>query len=166
MTRSLSLLLFAYLLCFTAIAQETAQWRGPERDGIYNETGLLKIWPEAGPTLLWHFEGLGEGHASASVTNDRVYTAGTIEGIGYLFCFDLAGKLIWKVPYGEEWTESWPGVRSTPLVKDGKIYQLSGFGKLVCRKADTGDFIWSVDMLKDYQGPNIKWGVTENLLID
>jgi outer membrane protein assembly factor BamB len=166
MTRFLSLLLLAYLLCFNTIAQETAQWRGPERDGIYNETGLMKSWPEAGPALLWHFEGLGEGHASASVTNDRVYTAGTIEGIGYLFCFDLAGKLAWKVPYGEEWTESWPGVRSTPLVKDGKIYQLSGFGKLVCRKADNGDFIWSVDMLKDYQGPNIKWGVTENLLID
>jgi outer membrane protein assembly factor BamB len=127
---------------------------------------LLKKWPETGPKLLWHFEGLGEGHASAAVTNDRVYTAGTIEGIGYLFCFDLNGNLLWKVPYGEEWTESWPGVRSTPLVHDGKIYQFSGLGKMVCRRSDNGAFIWSVDLLKEYQGPNIKWGVTENLLID
>ena len=52
------------------------------------------------------------------------------------------------------------------MINNGKIYLLSGFGKLVCRKADNGDFIWSVDVLKDYQGPNIKWGVTENLLID
>lgn len=159
-------LCLAFLSAIAAHAQETAQWRGMDRDGKYIETGLLKQWPEAGPKLLWHFEGLGEGHSSAAVTTDRVYTAGTIDGIGYIFCFDLDGQLKWKVPYGEEWTESWPGVRSTPLVHNGKIYQLSGFGKLVCRKADNGDFVWSVDVLKDYQGPNIKWGVTENLLID
>jgi outer membrane protein assembly factor BamB len=166
MKRILFLLSLASLYGITAPAQETAQWRGPDRDGKYPETGLLKKWPETGPKLLWHFEGLGEGHSSAAVANERVYTAGLIEGIGYLFCFDLDGKLVWKVPYGEEWTESWPGVRSTPLVHDGKIYQLSGFGKLVCRRSDNGEFIWSVDVLKDYHGPNIQWGVTENLLVD
>jgi outer membrane protein assembly factor BamB len=147
-------------------AQETAQWRGPGRDGIYQETGLLKSWPAAGPALLWHYDSLGEGHSSAAVTNDRIYTAGTLGGIGYLFCFDFSGKLVWKVPYGEEWTESWPGVRSTPVVYHGKVYLYSGFGKLFCRRADNGAFVWSVDVLKDYQAPNIKWGVTENLLID
>ena len=116
MNRILSLLSLACLLCLSVHAQETAQWRGPARDGIYNETGLLKTWPEAGPALLWHFEGLGEGHASAAIAGDRVYTAGILEGIGYLYCFDLNGKMVWKVPYGEEWVESWPGVRSTPLV--------------------------------------------------
>jgi len=166
MKKILTLLSLATLFSINTDAQETAQWRGPDRDGIYNETGLLKIWPDAGPALLWHFDGLGEGHSSAAVTGNRVYTTGMLEGIGYLFCFDLAGKLNWKVPYGEEWTESWPGVRSTPLIKNGKIYLLSGFGKLVCRNADDGAFIWSVDILKDYQGPNIQWGVTENLLID
>jgi outer membrane protein assembly factor BamB len=156
----------ASLSIFSVYSQETAQWRGPARDGIYPATGLLKSWPEAGPALLWHFDGLGEGHASAAVTKDKVFTAGIIDGIGYMYCFDLKGKLLWKVPYGEEWTESYPGVRSTPLVHNGKIYQLSGLGKLVCRNATNGDFIWSVDVLKDYQGPNIKWGVTENLLIE
>ena len=166
MKRTLLFLSFAWLMATNTSAQETAQWRGPDRDGTYNETGLMKKWPEAGPALLWHFEGLGEGHASASVTADRVYTAGIIDGIGYIYCFDLDGKLVWKVPYGEEWTESFPGVRSTPLVHNGKIYQLSGFGKLLCRRADNGEFVWSVDVLKDYNGPNIKWGITENLLID
>lgn len=163
------MLIFLILGCFlhdSAPAQDNAQWRGPNRDGIYNETGLLKSWPENGPALLWHFDGLGEGHASAAVTSDRIYTAGIIDGIGYLFCIDFNGKLLWKVPYGEEWTESWPGVRSTPVIYNEKIYQYSGFGKLVCRRADNGAFIWSVDMLKDYNAPNIKWGVTENLLID
>lgn len=37
-------------------AQDVAQWRGPNRDGIYNETGLLKKWPDTGPKLLWNFD--------------------------------------------------------------------------------------------------------------
>jgi outer membrane protein assembly factor BamB len=162
------LLLFCLSLLYPyyTIAQATAQWRGQNRDGIYNDKGLLKSWPEAGPKLLWHYEGLGEGHASAAVTEDHVYTAGAIDGIGYLFCFDLTGKMIWKIPYGEEWVESYPGVRSTPLIYDGKVYLYSGLGKLICRRADNGDFIWSREVLKDYKAPNIKWGVTENLLID
>jgi outer membrane protein assembly factor BamB len=166
MKKTAALVTIGLLFGVSLLAQDLAQWRGPNRDGIYNETGLLKSWPEGGPQLLWHFEGLGQGHSSAAVYNDKVYTAGIIDGIGYLFCFDMTGKLLWKIPYGEEWTESWPGVRSTPMIFDGKVYLLSGFGKLVCRKADNGDLAWTVDVLKDYQGPNIKWGVTENLLID
>jgi len=160
------LLILACVIRMSADAQVVSQWRGPGRDGIYPETGLQKSWPAGGPALLWHFEGLGEGHSSAAVTSDRVYTTGTLQGIGYIFCFDNDGKLLWKIPYGEEWTESWPGVRSTPLVANGKLYQLSGFGKLVCRKADNGDFIWSVDVLKDLHGQNIRWGITENLLLE
>lgn len=166
MKKFLAFLSLAYIFGVHGFAQEIVQWRGPNRDGSYKDTGLLQKWPDNGPVMLWHFDSLGEGHASAAVTNDRIYTAGTTGGIGYLYCFDFDGKLIWKVPYGEEWTESWPGVRSTPMVFNGRIYLLSGFGKLVCRKADNGEFIWSADMLREYNAPNIKWGVTENLLTD
>jgi outer membrane protein assembly factor BamB len=147
-------------------AQEQAQWRGPNRDGIYPETGLMRIWPEDGPKLLWHFDDLGPGHSSAAIAGDKIYTAGVINNIGHIFCFSMDGKLLWKIPYGEEWMESWPGVRSTPLVSDGKIYMLSGFGKLFCRKASDGAFVWTVDLLKDFDGVNIKWGYTENLVIE
>jgi len=162
-------LLFSLLAVLTGTllhSQDIAQWRGLNRDGIYPETGLLKSWPESGPTLLWHYDELGEGHSSAAVYGDQVYTNGILNGIGYLFSFSQDGKLLWKIPYGEEWTESWPGVRSTPMVYDGKIYLLSGFGKLVCRKAEKGDLVWTVDVLKDFHGRNIRWGLTENLLID
>jgi outer membrane protein assembly factor BamB len=166
MKRFMTLFFLGCLLNVNTFAQDNAQWRGPNRDGIYNETGLLKTWPENGPALLWHFDELGDGHSSAAVTKNRIYTAGMINGIGYIFSFSLDGKLIWKLPYGEEWTESWPGVRSTPLINDGKIYFLSGFGKLLCMQADKGEKIWTVDVMKDLHGRNIKWGVTENLLID
>jgi outer membrane protein assembly factor BamB len=166
MKRILTLLVLGYLFNGNTFAQDNSQWRGPNRDGIYNETGLLKTWPENGPALLWHFDELGEGHASAAVTKDRIYTAGMSNGIGYIFSFSLDGKLLWKLPYGEEWTESWPGVRSTPLVYDSKIYFLSGLGKLICMKADKGEKVWTVDVMKDFHGRNIRWGITENLLID
>ncbi len=148
-------------------AQEASQWRGKNRDGNYDEKGLLRSWPDAGPTLLWHYDNLGDGHASASVVaHDRIFTAGATEGKASIFAFTLDGKLIWSTPYGDEWTESYPGSRSTPLFNSGKVYLMSAFGKIVCLSADKGNLLWSVDIMNDYDGRNITWGVTENLLID
>lgn len=154
------------ILSNLSIAQEVVQWRGPNRDGKFPSTGLLTSWPRNGPNLLWHADGLGTGHASAVVTGDKIYTAGTLEETGYIFCFSMDGKLLWKVPYGPEWVESWPGTRSTPLYVDGKLYMLSSFGKLFCMDAADGKQIWQVDLFTQYDGRNIKWGVTENLLAD
>lgn len=147
-------------------AQEIVQWRGPDRNGIYPETGLLKKWPEAGPKLLWHFDQLGDGHTSAAVTSNAIYISGMADGNGYLYALSLDGKLLWKKEYGPEWTENWNGVRSTPLVYKDKIYVFSAFGKLSCFNVSNGNPEWSVDVFKDYDGRNITWGITENLLAD
>ncbi len=164
--KNLFLVPFIALFCCFIPFQEISQWRGANRDGIYNETGLLKQWPENGPKLLWHFDELGDGHSSATVTSKAIFTAGTINGMGVIFSFDLNGKLLWKKEYGKEWTDSWPGVRSTPLYVNENIYLMSGYGVVVCLNAEDGNIIWSVDLMKDYDGKNIVWGVTENLLVD
>ena len=118
----LSLTLFSNLIT----AQEASQWRGKDRDGIYDEKGLLRSWPAAGPTLLWHYDNLGEGHASASVVaQEKIYTAGATDGKGKVFAFTLDGKLVWSTPYGDEWVESYPGSRSTPVINEGKVYLMS-----------------------------------------
>lgn len=162
-----SILSITLLFIFsTGFTQNIAQWRGENRDGIYNETDLLKSWPEDGPELLWHYDELGTGHASATVTNDRVYTAGALDSIGYIFCFDMDGKLLWKKAYGKEWNDSYEGARSTPLFYKNKLYQMSSFGVLYCLNAENGELIWNVDLFNDYDGVNIKWGVTENLAVD
>jgi outer membrane protein assembly factor BamB len=162
MIKKLTLLL-AIIFSTQVFTQEVAQWRGDTRDGIYNETGLLKSWPEGGPELLWHFDGLGNGHASAAVTSDVVYTAGTQGDFGYIFAFDHSGNLLWKMKYGEEWVDSYPGVRSTPLVYNNKLYIMSGLGELYCMDAKDGKIIWQINLITDYGCTNIKWGVTENL---
>ena len=147
-------------------SQNFVQWRGTNRDGIYQESGLLKSWLAEGPKLLWHFDELGEGHASAAVTKDVVYTTGTLNELTYVFAFNHQGALLWKSEVGKEWVESWPGVRTTPLIKDNKLYLMTGYGLIVCMDQQTGKVIWKVDIMKDYDGRNIVWGMCENLLIE
>lgn len=165
MTRLLLFLLLAQF-SYTLIAQEITQWRGENRDGKYSETELLKSWPESGPKLLWHFDELGDGHASAAVTSDKVYTAGTLDEKGYVFALTHDGELIWKSEIGKSWIDNWNGVRTTPLIIDDRLYIISSFGKLVCMNSENGETLWTVDVFNDYDGRNIRWGITENLLVD
>jgi len=160
-------ILIICIVFFTNVsfAQNKAQWRGENRDGIYHETGLLKEWPAGGPELLWFYDNLEAGHGSAAVYNSVVYVAGTEDGNGYVLALDKLGNQLWKKVYGKEWVENFDGVRTTPAIIDGKIYIMSGYGLVVCMDSKSGKIIWTVDFMNDYDGRNIQWGVTENLLI-
>ena len=162
----ISFSLLILIVSLSLNAQDVAQWRGPNRDGIYNESGLLKKWPDTGPKLLWHFDDLGDGHTSAAVTGSGIYTSGMVNGNGFVYAFDKSGKLLWKKEYGKEWAENWNGTRSTPLVVDDKLYVLSSYWKLVCMNTSNGQEIWSADMKKDYGAKDNEWGISENLLFD
>ncbi len=159
---SLIVMLFAY---GWANAQFESQFRGINRDGVYSEKGLIKQWPVDGPKILWHFDELGKGFTSAVVYNDKIISSGMLESIGYVFCLDLKGKLIWKTAYGTEWTESWPGCRSTPTVFDNKIYVVSSFGMAVCINVMDGKILWSNDLNKTFGATPPKWGIVESPLI-
>ena len=168
MTRNLFLLvLILFLLVNSSNAQEsTSQWRGPDRRGIYYESELLTEWPEKGPTLLWSFEGLGAGHSSPGIGNERIFINGMPDTMGVLFSFDINGNLLWQKEYGEEWHVNYTGTRSTPLVVDELVYLVSGMGKVFCFNAEIGEVVWSVDMIEKFGGVNIQWGIAESVLID
>ena len=157
--------LFMILSC-TAQNDNASQWRGPDREGIFYETGLLNSWPQNGPELLWSFEGLGAGHSSPGIGNNRIFINGMPDTTGVLYCFDLNGNLLWQKEYGEEWHVNYTGTRSTPLVVNDLVYLVSGMGEVFCFKAENGNLVWSVDMLKKFEGINIQWGITESVLID
>lgn len=162
----LAIIVLICLFNLQSQAQEIAQWRGDNRDGIYNDTELLKEWPENGPKLLWHYDELGPGHASASVTKDAIYTAGTNEeGRGFVIALSHQGEKLWQEDFGKEWMENFDGTRSTPLYYDGKLYIMSSYGELVCMNSSDGSIVWRSNLFEDYDGRNIKWGVTENLLV-
>jgi outer membrane protein assembly factor BamB len=147
-------------------AQVDAQWRGANRDGIYDGASLLKKWPDKGLTLLLSMNGLGGGYSSPAVTKDRVYITGMIDKTGYLFAFDQKGTLLWKSAYGPEWDRDYPGVRATPTVEGSFIYVESGKGRVVCYSTADGKAVWSVDMVEVFGGAPPKWGYNESVLID
>lgn len=147
-------------------AQTPTRWRGPEGNGVYPETGLLKKWPSNGPDIAWHFDKLGTGYSSPALANGIIYVSGMEETTGYIYALSTDGKLKWKSPYGAEWTESYPGARSTPVIAGDLLYMYSGMGNLVCMDAATGKIKWQKNILKEFDGINIEWGVTETVVID
>ncbi len=159
--------LLSTIFATTAMAQ--SQWRGPNRDGIYPETHLLKQWPAEGPKMLWSYQGLGTGQGSVAVSKEKVFITGipdTLNSEGFLFAFDNKGKLLWKKSYGKDWTGIFPGARSTPTVVDDLIYVESGNGTVHCLKTDNGEQVWSADFFKDFQADSVQFGFSESLLID
>ena len=162
----LALCLIGLSYCSAAEAADWPQWRGPNRDGKSSETGLLKKWPKGGPKLLWSIEGLGTGFSTVSVADGLLYTTGMVDKEGILFAYDLQGNLKWKKSYGAEWRGSSPGVRTTPTVDRDRVYVMSGNGRVVCFDAKTGEEKWAVDTLKRFDGKNIRWGISESVLID
>ena len=93
---------FLILSSCTKQKQNTSDWRGPDRQGIFYETGLMDSWPENGPELLWSYEGLGAGHSSPGIGNNKVFITGMFDTIGVLYSFDLEGNLLWQKEYDEE----------------------------------------------------------------
>lgn len=146
--------------------EESTRWRGPAGNGIYPDTGLLREWPDEGPEILWTYEGLGKGHSSAVVQNGKLFTAGMIDSTGYLFKFNLDGDLVYKVPYGLEFTKSYYGTRGTPVIVGDKVYLESGRGKLICFGNEDGAILWSKELFSDFDGINIRWGNCETPVVD
>ncbi|MCP4707811.1 MAG: PQQ-binding-like beta-propeller repeat protein, partial [Planctomycetes bacterium] len=158
---SLTCLVFVVLLVSVASADDWPQFRGINRDGKSAETGLMKKWPDDGPKLLYTVEGLGTGWSAPSIVKGKMYTAGLVDKMGYVFAHDLKGKLIWKSPYGPEYLRSYQGSRSQPTYNDGCVYTISGLGVIYCFNAESGDKIWEVDTFERFKGRQTRWGIHE-----
>lgn len=164
------LLLFTYLfLVFTCNvnSQNISEWRGVGRTGVYNETGLLKVWPEGGPQLLWSNDQLPAGYSSMSIANGAVYLTGIKDTMDVLVALDMTGKIKWQTPYGRTWANNFPDSRSTPTVEGDKVYVTSGMGHIACINAIDGQIVWKVDGLRKFEGRFGSWGYAESpLLVD
>lgn len=161
------------------------QYRGPNRDDVSAETGLLKAWPAAGPSLLWTFTNAGVGLSGPAVVGDRLFTTGGRGDVEHLIALDLksvkdgAVKEAWAVPIGplfqfdsNRWSS---GPSATPTVSGGLVYALGGNGDLLCVQAATGREVWRKNLPKELEaqvnpiggGPrNLGWGFTWSPLVD
>src|SRR5262245_45540329 len=86
-----------------ARADDWPQWRGPDRNAVSKETGLLKTWPNAGPALAWIFDKAGTGFTAPAVVGGIVYTMGARGDTEYVIALDGKGKELWSAKVGPVW---------------------------------------------------------------
>lgn len=158
----ISAILFTFF--FTQLCGQLHDWRGPERTGIYEESGLLKEWPDGGPELLWETDGLGFGYSSATIANKVIYITGRVDENDVLTALTLDGEKKWEIIYGEAWTRNHNGTRCTPTYIDGRIFLISGSGDIVCVDSD-GKIIWSKNHYDIYDSSPIMFGISESPLV-
>lgn len=143
------------------------QWRGPNRDGVSAEKGLLKSWPEGGPPLAWTATGAGEGFSSMAVAQGRLFTLGARGDKEFVIAFDVAsGKRLWETPHGARYSNNrGNGPRSTPTVEGDRLYVLGASGDLSVLDAASGKIHWTVNVLDKFGGSNPNWGLSESPLV-
>ncbi len=154
------------LLVFPSFGQVTAQWRGPNRNGIYPDKGLLKKWPEGGPQLLLEIKGFGKGYSQPVVYKDVIYITGIKhDTLDVISAFDLKGILLWEKAYSGAWIKSYSSTRCTPTIQNDRIYLVGGLGTICCLDAKDGKEIWSQDPQTEFSGEYHMWGIAESVLL-
>ena len=157
---------------FSLVAADWPQWRGPERNGISSETGLLKEWPKEGPKLLWQLTDIGDGYATPSVIGGRLYVLSN-RGMGNEFVQALSvedGKQLWSTRLGNvgnpDQQPSYPKARSTPTIDGDRLYALGSDGDLACLDTASGKILWKKSLRADFGGKPGRWAYAESPLID
>jgi outer membrane protein assembly factor BamB len=166
--------LSSWLLVLTARAADWPQWRGPNRDGVWDEAGVAESFPPDGPKIAWRVA-VGRGWSSPVVAGGRVYVT-DVElnrpaATERVLCLNGAdGKPLWAHRYAAGYPD-WAfdpnagGPRATPIVRDGRVYSLGAIGRLLCLDAAGGTVVWEKDLAAEY-GVTAFTGITASPLVE
>lgn len=159
------------MCCLSEVAAQNGgdwpQWRGPNRDGISKETGLLNQWPAEGPPLLWKATGAGTGYSSLSIAGGRIFTMGVRQGREHVIAFDIkTGKELWATAHGGVFkNDRGDGPRGTPTIDGNRLFALGGNGDLSAIETESGRIVWTINILQKFGGSNPRWGISESPLV-
>jgi len=203
------------------------QWRGAQRDGLSQETGLARTWPEGGPPIIWQVDHVGLGYSSLAIKDGRIFTLGNLDGVEHIICLKADdGSLVWAVQpttaasklkqrvadalarfdanrdggidkaeaqdeaalrdfelldmtadgvlspaelrgaYGGFHDDMGAGPRGTPCVDGNRVFTLGCMGDLACLEAETGQTVWSLNLVDDFGGRHTGRGFSESPLVD
>ena len=162
----------ALLSTAPVLAGDWPQWRGPDRDGISKETGLLKEWPKDGPKLLWETDGVGDGYSTPSVAGDRLYLLSNqgLDDERVQARSTSDGKEIWTARIGKVGNPNqqpkYPAARSTPTVVGEDLFVLGSDGDLACLSTAKGEVRWRKSLRADFGGQPGKWAYSESPLVE
>jgi outer membrane protein assembly factor BamB len=159
---------FLVSLAFASPPGDWPQWRGPNRDDISTERGLLKKWPAEGPRLAWKANDLGNGYSTVAIAGNRIFTTGDRKDSSFVIALNLAdGKPLWSAKLGKPGDlGGYVGPRGTPTVDGDLLYVISQWGDFVCLEAATGNEKWRKSFTKDFEGTLPNWGYAESPLVD
>jgi outer membrane protein assembly factor BamB len=141
-------------------------YRGPNRDGRYDEKQVLTTWPAQGLPLLWK-EPVGIGFASITIADGRAYTLEQRRRQEVVAAYDVnTGRELWKQGWNAEYKdETGDGPRTTPTWDNGLLYALGATGELRCLDAKTGAVKWGKNILSDNQSQNLPWAMAASPLV-
>jgi outer membrane protein assembly factor BamB len=170
--------------CPAATADDWPGWLGPQRDGIWRETGIVERFPKDGPPVRWRTP-ISEGYAGPAVAAGRVYVtdrvlatgaknpanafaASSVAGKERVLCLEEStGKTLWQQQYECVYRIMYPaGPRATPLVTPDKVYTLGAMGDLCCWQIADGHPLWKVNFRVDYKAETPLWGFAAAPLLD
>ncbi len=156
-----------FLLTSALSAGDWPHWRGPDRDDVSKEVGLLKEWPKEGPPRVWLNEDVGLGYSGVSIAAGKLFTMGAREDTEFLICLDANnGKELWSARIGSRLGNGWgDGPRGTPSVDGERVYAMGGQGSLVCAQVANGEVVWTKAM-SSLSGKKPNWGYCESVLVD
>lgn len=178
----LAVLMACLAAATTVRGDDWPQWLGPQRDGVWRETGILSRFPAGGPKVLWRVPVKG-GYSGPAIADGLVFvtdfatdgrrendpgTRSDLAGRERILALDFAtGKPVWSHDYAVTYRISYPaGPRATPTVHAGKVYVLGAEGHLTCLDARSGKLVWSRNLATEYQADTPIWGYSAHPLID
>jgi outer membrane protein assembly factor BamB len=163
-------LIAAFLFPWMVHGDDWPQWRGPERDGVWRESGIVESFEKDKLEVLWRAE-ISGGYSSPTVANGLVYVTDRTTKPNQkerIHCFDeMSGKLKWTVPYDCPYRNvSYDtGPRAAVAVDDGVAYALGTMGDLHALNALSGEVIWRKELNKEYDIRMPIWGISASPLI-
>lgn len=148
-------------------ANDWPHWRGPDRDDVSKETGLLKDWPNGGPKQEWVNNEVGLGYSSFAIAGGKLFTIGAREATEFLICLDVTdGKELWATPVGERLDDGrGDGPRGTPTIAGDLVCAMGGQGSVICVAVEDGKVRWQKTM-SSLGGRKPGWGFCESVLVD
>ena len=153
------------------------QWRGADRAGVSEETGLLPQWPDSGPPVVWTTEDLGSGYGAVSVGPAHLFVQGLRGEESVVSSLSIRdGREVWSTTIGVGGHNGQgSGPRSTPTVDGDRLYVLTETGDLACLRTRDGTVVWQRNILEEFGsrrffgvlgGRNIQWLISESPLVD
>jgi outer membrane protein assembly factor BamB len=144
------------------------QWRGPNRDGVSPETGILSTWPDDGLKVLWT-QKTGDGYSGVALAHGRAVTMVQDGEYEAVVCWDaVSGKELWRFKYPAHFVhrQFGDGPRSTPAIAGDYVYTVGGTGVMHCLTMTSGDAVWRKDLLDVFDASVLEWGIAFSPLVE